>query len=105
MTDSGVFVFNFAKEQDLEWVIHHGPWMVGGIKPLALRRWTEGIKLDPSCFESAQVWVNLPKLDVRFWEDDFFEKIGSAIGNPIFVDKVTENQERLSFARLLAEVL
>lgn len=104
LNDNGVFVFIFTMEEDLLWVLQQGTWLIGGNKPLVLKRWSEGAKLDPSSFETTQVWASLPNLDVRFWDDNFFEKIGSAIGRSIIVDKVTANQERLSFARLLVEV-
>lgn len=104
LTEYGVFIFKFEEEKEMNWVLQQGTWLVGGVKPLVLRRWSEGVKLDPSCFDTTQVWDLLPNLYVRFWDDDIFEKIGSALGKPVFIDKVTENQERLSFARILVEI-
>ncbi|KAK9689106.1 hypothetical protein RND81_09G035700 [Saponaria officinalis] len=49
------------------------------------------------------IWVLLPGLDPYLWSDIVLSKIASKIGTPLFADKTTTCQGRLSFARMLVE--
>ena len=52
---NGVFQLRFTILEDLEWVMKTGPWMLDGNKPLMLRRWEDGVRMDMRSFDKVPV--------------------------------------------------
>ncbi|KAL0287981.1 UNVERIFIED_CONTAM: hypothetical protein Sradi_7112700 [Sesamum radiatum] len=50
------------------------------------------------------VWATLPSLPLECWNPNALSKIGSKLGNPMAMDSLTMNMERISYARILVEV-
>ncbi|XP_016461203.1 uncharacterized protein LOC107784572 [Nicotiana tabacum] len=53
---------------------------------------------------TVSIWIKLPGLDFKYWNQKGLSKIGSLVGKPLMVDQNTERKIRLNFARLLVEV-
>lgn len=104
LKDNGTVIFKFQYVEDSTWVMSHGPWMIGGSKHLVLKEWESRMQICWEEFEKAPVWVCLPDLDPLYFNRHMLGKIGSAIGRPICIDRITALGEKLSFARLLIEV-
>lgn len=85
-------------------MIDNGPWLLDGVKPIALKEWEPGMKMDWSSFNFVPVWVILPDLDPIFLSQHMLSVIGSMIGSPICMDKFTTSKKRLSYARILVNV-
>lgn len=51
MTDSGVFMFSFQYEDDMNKVLDEGPWIIGGVYPFVFKVWRPGVKLNPKTVE------------------------------------------------------
>ncbi|KAL0446225.1 UNVERIFIED_CONTAM: hypothetical protein Slati_1750400 [Sesamum latifolium] len=100
---SGWLVFKFATEEDMQRVVADGPYFVFG-RPLML-------KTMPACFGFQEddisltpIWATLPSLPLECWNPNALSKIGSRLGNPMAMDSLTMNMERISYARILVEV-
>nr|XP_016458609.1 PREDICTED: uncharacterized protein LOC107782255 [Nicotiana tabacum] len=50
------------------------------------------------------VWVNFPELPIQYWMVENLGRIASSIGNPICTDKLTAQEARISYARMLIEM-
>ncbi|KAK4417199.1 hypothetical protein Salat_2545500 [Sesamum alatum] len=65
----------------------------------------------PDCFEFKEddisvtsVWAIFPSLLLECWHPNALGKIGSRFGTPSAMDSLTMSMERVSYARILAEV-
>ncbi|XP_019231175.1 PREDICTED: uncharacterized protein LOC109212018 [Nicotiana attenuata] len=59
------------------------------------------------CKESTKnvpVWVNFSGLPIQYWTTENLGRIASSIGNPIHTDKLTAQEARVSYARMLIEM-
>lgn len=50
------------------------------------------------------VWVKFLHLPMEFWTSNGLSYVASGVGVPLYADKVTEEQKRLGFARVLVEL-
>lgn len=50
------------------------------------------------------VWVKLPNLPVRYWNERSLSAICSLVGKPRMTDIITKDQTWLNFARVLIKV-
>lgn len=50
------------------------------------------------------IWAIIKRLPIELWDDDGFSAIGSAIGCPLFVDRLTEEATRTSYARICIKI-
>lgn len=41
---------------------------------------------------------------MELWDDEEFNFVGSALGNPLLTDTLTENRKRTSYARIYVEI-
>ncbi|KAL2901791.1 tRNA modification GTPase MnmE [Bienertia sinuspersici] len=65
-------------------IMSGGPWSIQGLKPLSVS------------IEKSQVWMNLSKLPIKFFEKSILRKVGDQIGSTIKIDANTlEGGERI----------
>lgn len=50
------------------------------------------------------LWIKFPGLNVGYWSAESLSKLASFVGKPLFTDKFTAQQEKISFPRLLVDV-
>ena len=50
------------------------------------------------------VWIHLHKVPLELFTQKGLSYIASGIGSPTYMDKITANQQRLSFAKICVEV-
>ncbi|KAJ8419382.1 hypothetical protein Cgig2_014341 [Carnegiea gigantea] len=53
---------------------------------------------------SIPIWVQLYKLDMRFWNSQGPHKIGSLPGKPLATNKATQEKGMLKYAKILVEM-
>ena len=53
---------------------------------------------------SIPIWVKFFNIPLEYWTNTSLGYIASVVGNPLHLDTLTENQARLSFARICIEV-
>lgn len=103
---NGVMVFKFKTKEDHHWVLHNGPWLIRGTKPLLLKEWKTDMSIDWKSFESVPLWVKILDIDPIFLSSKhMLEVIGNMIGKPISTDHISNEVEKISYARILVEVM
>ena len=53
---------------------------------------------------SIPIWVKFYNIPSEYWTNTSLGYIASVVGNPLHLDSLTENQSKLSFARICIEV-
>jgi hypothetical protein len=53
---------------------------------------------------SIPMWVKLAHLPVEFWTITCLSHVASGVRKPLYADRITEEQKRLGFARVLVEI-
>ena len=102
-TDNGLFFFRFRDPEARDWVMDAGPWHLAG-RPFILRAWKPGMDMLYIQLSSIPIWVRFYNIPLEYWTSTCLGHIASTIGIPLHLDPLTENQTKLSFARICVEV-
>lgn len=97
MLDNGFFVCKLDSGEDMQRILE-GFWMVKG-HPMILRKWSQDLRLEVDCLQSIPLWISLHGLPLHIWTRTCIAKLCSTIGEPLYLDKMTAERKRLSFAR------
>ncbi|XP_059636151.1 uncharacterized protein LOC132278375 [Cornus florida] len=99
----GFFIFKFSTEAECNNILANGPCMVMG-KPLFLKKWHKGMEMSKESCRSIPLWIKFYNIPYEYWAAKGFSHVISAVGKPLFADRLTESKARLSYARLCVEV-
>ncbi|XP_058763744.1 uncharacterized protein LOC131637172 [Vicia villosa] len=66
--------------------------------------WRHDFSMEKDMLRSIPIWIKLPSLPLPLWGVQSLGKIGSTVGNPLFINECTVGKLRVSYARLLVEV-
>ena len=102
-TESGLFFFRFRDPEARDWVMNAGPWHLAG-RPFILRAWKPGMDMLNIQLSSIPIWVRFYNISLEYWTSTCLGHIASTVGIPLHLDPLTENQTKLSFARICIEV-
>ncbi|XP_077231942.1 uncharacterized protein LOC143865497 [Tasmannia lanceolata] len=100
---NGFFLFRFSCGEDCDQILEMGGHTYAS-RPLILRRWSPGLPLEQPELSTIPIWVKLPGLPLQYWNNEGISKIGSVIGNPLYMDSKTADETRLNFARICVEI-
>nr|GMD21010.1 DUF4283 domain-containing protein [Ipomoea batatas] len=95
--------FRFKNEEDRQTIFEGGPFHLFG-KRLFLEKMKEDYVLGAKAFCCLPVWVRLPMLPTKCWNQKALSRIASKLGKPLFMDKFTFEQQKRDFARILVEM-
>jgi len=102
-TDSGYFFFKFNSKAQSEAIIEGGPWHFAG-QPIIMKCWTPGLTLSKDSRSTIPVWVNFFYLPMELWGPEGLNRVASAIGKPLQVDRMTATKRRISYARVCIDM-
>ena len=102
-TENGLFFFRFRDPEARDWVMDSGPWNLAG-RPFILRAWKPGMDMLNIQLSSIPIWVKFYNIPLEYWTSTGLGYIASTVGIPLHLDSPTENQTKLSFARICIEV-
>ena len=102
-TENGLFFFRFNDLEARDWVMDAGPWHLAG-RPFILRAWKLGMDMLNIQLSSIPIWVRFYNIPLEYWTSTCLGHIASTVGIPLHLDPLTENQTKLSFARIFVEV-
>ena len=102
-TENGLFFFRFRDPEARDWVMDAGPWHLAG-RPFILRAWKPGMDMLNIQLSSIPIWVRFYNIPPEYWTNTCLGHIASTVGIPMHLDPLTENQTKLSFARICIEV-
>ena len=69
-----------------------------------LRAWKPGMDMLNIKLSSIPIWVRFYNIPLEYWTSTCLGHIASTVGIPLHLDPLTENQTKLSFARICVEV-
>nr|GME15749.1 DUF4283 domain-containing protein [Ipomoea batatas] len=95
--------FRFKREEDRQTIYEGGPFHLFG-KRLFLENMKEDYVLGAKAFCCLPVWVRLPMLPTKCWNQKALSRIASKLGKPMFMDKFTYEQQKRDFARILVDM-
>ena len=103
ITENGLFFFRFRDLEARDWVMESGPWHLAG-RPFILRAWRPGMDMLDIQLSTIPIWVKFFNIPLEYWTSTCLGYIASTVGVPLHLDALTENQTKLSFARICVEV-
>ena len=103
MHDSGWLIFAFSSEFEMLDVLGVGPYAMFG-RPFILKIMLAFFDFQFIELTTMPIWVRIPNLPLRCWNNICLSKIASMIGKPIQCDDPTAQMTRVSYARVLIEV-
>ena len=98
-----LFIIQFSSSETRERVLENGPWHIQN-KPLIVRRWAPGMKSLEFDMTRLPVWIQLGNIPLELFTQKGISYIASAIGNPLYMDRITASQQRLAFAKVCVEI-
>ncbi|KAK8673477.1 hypothetical protein V6N13_111811 [Hibiscus sabdariffa] len=103
LTGPNLYVFVFSNADARDWVIENGPWHFQN-KPLILRKWEPNMSKLDFDLVCMPVWVQLYNVPLELFNKTGLSYIASALGNPLYMDSITANRERLEYAKVCVEI-
>ncbi|CAN0858734.1 hypothetical protein LINGRAHAP2_LOCUS7429 [Linum grandiflorum] len=85
---NGCYLVRFRRQEDYDWAIKGGPWMLGDTY-LTVHRWFKVFDPWTTKVTTTMVWVELPDLPIEFYNPEAVMRIASRIGKPVRVDRAT----------------
>lgn len=76
--------------------------MIGG-KPFVIKKWTTNLSLTQNSLTRMPRWVKLFGVPLKLWTFQGMSYIPSALGKPLYMDKVTKEASKIGFARVCIE--
>ncbi|XP_056688039.1 uncharacterized protein [Spinacia oleracea] len=99
----GLFLVRFTTMENCQKVINGGFQFFDG-KPVVVKPWSADMNIAKEPTKKLPIWIQLPRLEVKYWGDKSLAKIVSHFGTMIKVDQDTLNRDKLMFAKVLVEV-
>ncbi|KAJ4833381.1 hypothetical protein Tsubulata_032955 [Turnera subulata] len=93
----------FTVDADYERVLYEGPWLIGD-HVVAVKRWVPHFDPDATAIDKVVTWVQIPKLDLEYYDRGLLMRVGNRIGKFPRVDNATLTASRCNFARICVEV-
>lgn len=103
LQDKGYFIFKFSNPEERDNVLALGPWYISN-KLIYLKHWKEGLDFVSDACSKTPVWVKFHNVPLSYLTASGLSYLASGIGKPLFVDKVTEKLEPMTFARMCVEI-
>ena len=84
-------------------MLEEGPWHIQN-QPLIVRKWVPALAELEFNMAKLPLWIHLHKVPLELFTQKGLSYIASGIGSPMYMDKITASQQRLSFAKICVEV-
>ncbi|XP_059291044.1 uncharacterized protein LOC132044560 [Lycium ferocissimum] len=97
------YVARFKEEQSLQTVLYEGPWFVEG-QFLSIKRWEPNFVPAESKIDTAAIWIRLPQLPTKFYDQRILEKVGRRIGQLVKADACPSATLRGRYVRICVEI-
>ncbi|KAL9246130.1 hypothetical protein vseg_019704 [Gypsophila vaccaria] len=101
--NNGLFLVCFQTHEQMFKVVNEG-YKLFDNKPVVVEQWFPDVELKKSAEVIVPVWMKLPKLPLKYW-GAALEKIVGIVGQYMKGDYTTEQKTRLTYARVLIQVM
>lgn len=97
------FVVKFELEEDLNFVLTGGPWIIAG-QYLILQKWRPGFNPVSAQITNMAAWIRVSGIQLECFDVWALKRIGNLLGKLLKIDSLTTDQNRGKFARLCVEL-
>lgn len=97
------FVVRFDLEEDLNFVLTGGPWIVAG-QYLIMQKWVPGFCPATAKITRMAAWIRVSAIQLECFDVWALKRIGNLLGKLLKIDTLTTSQNRGKFARLCIEL-
>ncbi|CAL8176642.1 unnamed protein product [Prunus armeniaca] len=97
------FVVRFDLEEDLNFVLTGGPWMIAG-QYLTIQQWRPGFCPSTAHITRMAAWIRVSAMQLECFDVWSLKRIGNLLGKLLKIDSLTTSQNRGKFARLCVEL-
>ncbi|KAL6268995.1 hypothetical protein ACE6H2_025906 [Prunus campanulata] len=97
------FVVKFDLEEDLNFVLTGGPWLISG-QYLVMQKWRPGFCPATAHITRMAAWIRVSAIQLECFDIWALKRIGNLLGKLLKVDALTTAQNRGKFARLCVEL-
>ncbi|XP_019248707.1 PREDICTED: uncharacterized protein LOC109227975 [Nicotiana attenuata] len=101
--NNGYFIFKFENEEDKAAILQQGPYTFN-YRPFILKQWDPEFQIHKESTQIVLMWVMFPNMPIQFWALGNLGRIASCLGNPICTDKLTSQEQRVAYDRILIEM-
>lgn len=102
-TSIGFIFFMFDNLDSSSAVLEEGPWFFGG-HFLVLKKWHNMMKLTKEQLDKIPIWIKLFNVPMEYWDEEGLSHIASAVGELLYMDKLTTQGSRVSSAKICVEI-
>lgn len=99
----GFYLVHFSKEEDYNFALFEGPWMIAD-HYLIVQRWRPFFLQNTEQVSKVAIWLRFPKLPFELYNVQFLWRIGSALGTTLKADRLTSIHSRGKYSRICVEV-
>ncbi|KAL2942681.1 hypothetical protein RDABS01_031030 [Bienertia sinuspersici] len=103
LVGKGLYLVRFNSVEQREQIWNDEPKFFDS-KPVIMKKWDPDMELHKETIKTVPIWIRFPKLELKYWGHRSLHKLGDAIGTTLKVDRLTEQKERLAYARIMVEV-
>ncbi|CAL9017859.1 unnamed protein product, partial [Prunus brigantina] len=97
------FVVKFELEEDLNFVLTGGPWIIAG-QYLVMQKWRSGFSPATAHVTRMAAWIRVSAIQLECFDVWSLKRIGNLLGKLLKIDSLTTSQNRGKFARLCVEL-
>uniref|UniRef100_A0A803Q2C4 Reverse transcriptase domain-containing protein n=1 Tax=Cannabis sativa TaxID=3483 RepID=A0A803Q2C4_CANSA len=98
-----IFIIRFQNMEMRDKIMEHG-YVFFDMKPMVMKPWNSVDDFTKEEVTNVPTWIQLKGLDIKYWgETSLFKTIGQ-LGEPLQVDNITKNRDRLQYPRVLIQV-
>lgn len=101
--EEDLFIFRFQSEDSKQSILDLSPLPFGN-RVLFLWPWSPDKPIQRLSLDTVPVWIQFPDLRLHHFHPHVLSGLGSFVGKPLFMDKPTTAQTRVSFARICVEI-
>lgn len=97
------FVVKFDLEEDLNFVLTGGPWIIAG-QYLVMQKWRSGFCPATAQISRMAAWIRVSAMQLECFDIWALKRIGNLLGKLLKIDTLTTSQNRGKFARICVEL-
>ena len=98
-----LFIIQFQSTEMRNRVLESGSWHIQN-KLLIVRKWEPGMRTLDFNMAKLPLWIQLSNIPLEFFTQKGISYIASALENPLYMDRITANKQRVAYAKVCIEV-
>ncbi|XVE74386.1 hypothetical protein DITRI_Ditri12bG0012800 [Diplodiscus trichospermus] len=102
-TGSNLFIIQFTSLDARDRVLEQGPWHIQN-KPLIVRKWEPSMSSLDFDLAKIPIWIHLRNVPLELFTRSGLSYIASAVGIPLYMDRITTSYQRLAYAKVCVEI-